>query len=99
MAKNNPFFLEGKNNQGVLLCHTLAGDPSQMLELGKMLNKNGYTVSCPLYKGHGGSYEDIIIDGNLVKLGHPEVKVDLGSIAKGYIVDRLVVFLKAQGMI
>lgn len=60
MAKNNPFFLEGKNNQGVLLCHTLAGDPSQMLELGKMLNKNGYTVSCPLYKGHGGSYEDII---------------------------------------
>ncbi|MDC0558899.1 alpha/beta hydrolase [Candidatus Izimaplasma bacterium] len=60
MAKNDSFFLEGKNNQGVLLCHSLAGDPSQMFELGKKLNKKGYSVSCPLYKGHGGSYEDII---------------------------------------
>ncbi len=60
MSKTDAFFLEGNNNQGVLLCHSLAGDPSQMLELGKKLHKKGYSVNCPLYKGHGGSYEDII---------------------------------------
>ena len=51
--KNESFFFEGNNNQGILLCHGLTGSPKNMLELGKYLNKLGYTVSCPQYKGHG----------------------------------------------
>jgi carboxylesterase len=60
MNKNEPFQLEGTNHKGVLLCHTLAGDPSQMWELGKKLNKQGYHVSCPLYDGHGKTFLDVI---------------------------------------
>ncbi len=60
MPKTEPFFHKGTNNQGVLLCHTLAGEPAQMKELGKKLNKKGYTVSCPLYAGHGGTFNDVI---------------------------------------
>lgn len=61
MAKKESFYLEGNNNLGVVLCHTLAGDPSQMIELGKKLNKKGYSVICPLYKGHGGNFADVIM--------------------------------------
>jgi carboxylesterase len=60
MAKIESFYLEGKNEYGVLLCHTLGGEPAQMMELGKKLNKKGYTVSCPLYPGHAGTIEDMI---------------------------------------
>ncbi len=60
MGSVESFFLDGKNNMGVLLCHTLAGEPSQMLEIGKKLNKQGYTVSCPLYAGHGKRFFDVI---------------------------------------
>jgi len=60
MANKESFYLEGKNNIGVLLLHTLADNPLQMLELGKKLNKHGYSVSCPLYKGHGGTFLDVI---------------------------------------
>ena len=63
MASNETFFLEGKNNLGVLLCHSLAGDPSQMKEIGKKLNKQGYSVMCPLYKGHGTDFMAIIKSG------------------------------------
>lgn len=60
MANKESFLLEGKNNLGVLLLHTLADSPDQMIEFGKKLNKRGYTVSCPLYKGHGGSFIQVI---------------------------------------
>ena len=60
MAKNDSFLLEGNTNQAVLLCHSLGADPSQMKELAKKLNKKGYTVSCPLYPGHGGTFYDMI---------------------------------------
>ena len=61
MAKTiDSFYLEGKKDQGVVLCHTLGGDPSQMLELGKKLNKKGYHVICPLFKGHGSEFVNII---------------------------------------
>lgn len=54
------FYLEGTNGKAVLLCHTLAGEPSQMRELGNILHQKGYTVSCPLYRGHGTKFSDLI---------------------------------------
>ena len=60
MDNNTSFFLEGSKKQGVLLCHTLAGSPSQMVELAKKLNKKGYFVSCPLYPGHDEDFNDLI---------------------------------------
>jgi len=47
------FYFEGTNTLGVLLCHGLTGAPDEMKELGEHLNKIGYTVSCPQYRGHG----------------------------------------------
>jgi thiamine biosynthesis lipoprotein len=44
------------------------------------------------------SYKDIEIDGNEVILKNAEVLIDLGSVAKGYITDKLVEFLKSRGV-
>jgi FAD:protein FMN transferase len=44
------------------------------------------------------SYRDILIKGNLVSLNHPDALIDLGSIAKGYIVDCLAKFIKSLGI-
>ncbi len=63
MANNKTLYLEGNNNLGVLLLHSLAGDPSQMKELGKKLNKQGYSVLCPLYKGHGTDFLAVLNTG------------------------------------
>ncbi|NOZ80623.1 MAG: FAD:protein FMN transferase [DPANN group archaeon] len=46
----------------------------------------------------GCSYEDIRIEGDEVTLTHPDVLVDLGSIAKGYMVDRLAEALQQRGI-
>jgi thiamine biosynthesis lipoprotein len=45
------------------------------------------------------SYEDILIKGHEVTLAHPDILIDLGSIAKGYIVDKIVEYLKEEGII
>ncbi len=47
------FFLEGNNNQGVLLCHGLTRFPEDLKPLGLFLNSLGFTVSCIEYSGHG----------------------------------------------
>ncbi len=47
------FYFKGTSNLGVLLCHGLTGAPKEMKELGKALNKEGYTVKCIEYSGHG----------------------------------------------
>jgi len=60
MSKKDGFYLEGSLNKAVLLCHTLGADPSEMKELAKKLNKQGYAVSCPLYPGHGGTFDDMV---------------------------------------
>ncbi len=52
------FYLTGNNNLGVLVCHGLKGDPSQMRELGEYINQLGYTVSCPEFRGHGTDEEN-----------------------------------------
>jgi len=44
------------------------------------------------------SYKDIEIIDHQVRLLNDEVQIDLGSIAKGYIVDKITNFLKEQGL-
>lgn len=43
------------------------------------------------------TYKDVIVFGENITLADEEVMVDLGSIAKGYIADRLKAFLIAKG--
>ena len=43
------------------------------------------------------SYHDVKIEGRIVRLPHPDAWLDLGSIAKGYIAERMVAYLQAQG--
>ncbi len=44
------------------------------------------------------SYKDIVINNNNIAFTNPEVQIDLGSIAKGYIVDRMVEYAQANGI-
>ncbi|MEK6927260.1 MAG: FAD:protein FMN transferase [Nanoarchaeota archaeon] len=44
------------------------------------------------------SYKDIQIIKNKISLNHPEMILDLGSIAKGYIADKIADFLKEKGL-
>lgn len=44
------------------------------------------------------SYEDIKIEDDLVTLDNEDVLIDLGSIAKGYIGDKLVELMKKEGI-
>lgn len=41
-------------------------------------------------------YRQIVLDGNVVRLSNPKGAIDLGGIAKGYIADKLVEFLKTR---
>lgn len=47
------FFMEGTNGKAVLLIHGLTGAPSEMKYVAKYLNRQGFTVYCPLLAGHG----------------------------------------------
>lgn len=58
--KTESFYFKGTNNLGVLLCHGLTGAPKEMKELGIYLNKNGYTVKCIEYRGHGSDKENFL---------------------------------------
>ncbi len=60
MLNKNDYYIQGTNGEAVLLCHSLGRDVSDMLELANELNKNGYSVSIPLYPGHEGGFNDII---------------------------------------
>jgi thiamine biosynthesis lipoprotein len=44
------------------------------------------------------SYRDILVKDNIISLKHPHVIVDLNSIAKGYIVDKLIELMKEKGL-
>ena len=44
------------------------------------------------------SYKDIKISGNEITLTKSDLLIDLGSVAKGYITDKLVDFLKQRGI-
>lgn len=58
--------------------------------LQRKTQKNEISLSC--------SYKDIEIDNNEVKLNNKDIEIDLGSVAKGYITDKLVEFLKSRGV-
>ncbi len=44
------------------------------------------------------SFKDIEIKKNIVKLTHKDVLIDLGSIAKGYIADKMADYIREQGI-
>jgi len=44
------------------------------------------------------SYKDVLIKRNVVTLNNPEVIIDLGSIAKGYITDKIAEYLREYGV-
>ncbi len=44
------------------------------------------------------SYKDIKIEGNRIKLDHEDVMIDLGSIAKGHIADRIIEKINEMGI-
>ncbi|NTV23427.1 MAG: FAD:protein FMN transferase [Nanoarchaeota archaeon] len=55
--------------------------------------KNNKPVSCVSCR-----FTDILIKGSEVYLENPDILVDLGSIAKGYIVDKLVEYIQEIGI-
>jgi len=44
------------------------------------------------------SFKDVMVDGNFITLNNNDVIIDLGSIAKGYIVDKMVETLQNEGV-
>jgi FAD:protein FMN transferase len=44
------------------------------------------------------SYKDIFLDGNIIILNHPDVLIDLGSIAKGFIGDKIINYMQNLGI-
>ena len=45
------------------------------------------------------SFEDIELKDTIIRLNNPEVLVDLGSIAKGFIVDSMIAVMESHGLI
>jgi len=64
------------------------------ISMGKQFLARKHGQPLPLLKC---SYKDIQIAGNQVTLQNPDVLIDLGSIAKGFIADKLVDYLKGLG--
>lgn len=54
-----PIFLEGTNDESVLLIHGYLASPQEVEELAYHLNEQGYTVFAPLMSGHGTNYLDL----------------------------------------
>ncbi len=65
------------------------------ISLGKriMQRKNG------LKENTECSFRDIIIEDNIITLKNEDVLIDLGSIAKGFIVDKIVEILISEGVV
>lgn len=54
-----PFTFEA-GPRAVLLLHGFTGNSADVRMLGRYLQKQGYTTHAPIYRGHGGSPEDLI---------------------------------------
>lgn len=52
-------FLKGSNKRGILIFHGFTGAPDEMLYIGNILNKNGFTIYIPLLPGHGTKWRDL----------------------------------------
>ena len=44
------------------------------------------------------NYQNVLVEGNTVTLKDPDAAIDLGGIAKGFIADKLKVYLKSEGI-
>jgi carboxylesterase len=56
---NRPFKFPGTNGKAVLLLHGWTSMPYELRRLGEYLNEKGYTVFCPLLRGHGTIPKDL----------------------------------------
>lgn len=54
-----PFFLEG-GTRAVLLLHAFTGSSADVRQLGRFLNKRGYTCYAPHYRGHAVPPEELL---------------------------------------
>jgi thiamine biosynthesis lipoprotein len=45
------------------------------------------------------SFEEVLIEDNFITLNNKDIIIDLGSVAKGYIVDRMVEVLQDEGVV
>ncbi len=58
-----------------------------------------HDVDAPNKSGHDGVREKIaLLPGSRIRFSSPEVRIDLGGIAKGFAVDRAVAVLRAHGI-
>ena len=76
------------------LCELSGGEYD--ISLGKQFlqRKNGQELTV-----RKCSYKDIQIDGDTIRLLHDDAWLDLGSIAKGYIGERICLFFQEQGIV
>jgi carboxylesterase len=56
---NQPFYFPGINKKAVLLIHGWTSTSYELRRLGRYLNENGYSVSCPMLRGHGTVPKDL----------------------------------------
>ncbi|CQR46504.1 Carboxylesterase [Paraliobacillus sp. PM-2] len=59
IKKPQPFTFE-EGERAVLLLHGFTGHTADVRILARFLQKKGYTTHAPIYRGHGGSPEDLI---------------------------------------
>ncbi|MEB8087426.1 carboxylesterase [Staphylococcus pseudoxylosus] len=59
MKLPEPFFFE-EGNRAVLLLHGFTGNSSDVRQLGRFLQKKGYTSYAPQYEGHAAPPEEIL---------------------------------------
>ncbi|MBM0868516.1 alpha/beta hydrolase [Staphylococcus auricularis] len=59
MKLPEPFFFE-EGQQAVLLLHGFTGSSADVRQLGRYLQKQGYTCYAPQYEGHGAPPEEIL---------------------------------------
>ncbi|SES43892.1 carboxylesterase [Psychrobacillus sp. OK032] len=52
IVKPKPFFLKG-GKKAVLLLHSFTSNTRDVRQLGKFINKNGFSCFAPVYDGHG----------------------------------------------
>jgi carboxylesterase len=57
--KDEPYFLTGNKNVGIVLLHGWSSIPTQVKPVARRLNKHGYSVSVPRLAGHGTKPEDL----------------------------------------
>lgn len=61
IKRPEPFTFEAGNpKRAALLLHGFTGHTADVRMLGRYLENQGYTCHAPIYRGHGGSAEDIV---------------------------------------